>query len=203
MTSKKDKADFFARYLKDKKFEFVAVDETTEVKTSSTNESFKGWCNKWQVADYDKIPVGHVLLESKLAELPSRAHPIQEWKDAGGMEYYYESNQMEKNEETMSHGIRVQGHGTAQPKAMESLLQGLPASSHGPHKAIEDGDAPEKDAEDEMNDEAKGDEEDKKNAILEFWNELKGKFQKSTRTMGDLCMEAQTIQGALGQKKNT
>ena len=201
MTSKKDKADFYARYLKGKKFEFVAVDETTKVKSSSSNESFKGWCNKWQVADYEKIPVGHVLLESKLAAHPSRAHPIQEWRDAGEMEYYYESNQMEKNDETLSHGIRVQGHGTAQPKAVESLLQGLAASSsHGPHKAIEDGTAPEKDAEDEVKDETEGDEEEKKNEILEEWNELKGKLQKSTRSMGDLCMEAQTIQGALGHK---
>ena len=51
-----------------------------------------------------------------------------------------------------------------------------------------------------MKDEAEGDEEEKKNEILEEWNELKGKLQKSTRSMGDLCMEAQTIQGALGHK---
>jgi len=31
---------------------------------------------------------------------------------------------------------------------------------------------------------------------------LKGKLQKATRTMGDLCMEAQTIQGALGHKSH-
>ena len=200
LTTRKEKTDFYAKYLKDKKFEFVAVDEETEVKTSSSHGSFKGWCTKWQIADYEKIPVGHVLLEAKLASLPSRAHPIQEWKDAGEMEYYYESNQMEKNDESMSHGIRVQGHGTAQPKAVESLLQGFAASSHGPHKAIEDGDAPEKDAEDEVKDEAAGEEEEKKNEILVEWNDLKGKLQKSTRSMGDLCMEAQTIQGALGQK---
>ena len=201
LTTRKEKTDFYAKYLKDKKFEFVSVDEETEVKTSNSHGSFKGWCTKWQIADYEKMPVGHALLEAKLASLPSRAHPIQQWRDAGEMEYYYESNQVEKNDETLSHGLRVQGHGTAQPKAVESLLQGLAASSsHGPHKAIEDGNAPEKDAEDEVKDEAEGDEEEKKNEILEEWNELKGKLQKSTRSMGDLCMEAQTIQGALGHK---
>ena len=202
LNSKKEKQEFYSKFLKDKKFEFVAVDATTEMKTSNSNESFKGWVTKWQVADFEKIPVGHPLLEAKLASLPSRAHPIQEWRDAGEMEYYYESNQMERNEETMSHGIRVQGHGTAQPRAVESLLQGLPASSSGPHKAIEDGDAPDKDGEEDVKDEEEEDEEEKKSAILEEWNELKGKLQKSTRSMGDLCMEAQTIQRALGHKRH-
>ena len=79
------------------------------------------------------------------------------------MEFYYESNQIEKNDETMSHGIKVQGHGTAQPKAVESLLQGFAASSsHGPHKAIEDGNAPEKEAQDEVKEEAEDDEDEKK-----------------------------------------
>jgi hypothetical protein len=108
--------------------------------------------------------VGHALLIAKLASLPSRAHPIQEWRDAGEMEYYYESNQIEKNDETMSHGIKVQGHGTAQPQAVESLLQGFASSSssHKPHKAIEDGHAPEKEAQDELKEEADDDEDEKK-----------------------------------------
>jgi hypothetical protein len=55
-------------------------------------------------------------------------------------------------------------------------MQGLPASSQGPHKAIEDGDAPEKDGGDEVKDEGEDDEEEKKSAILEEWNELKGKL---------------------------
>ena len=42
MTTRKEKTDFYAKYLKDKKFEFVVVDEETEVKTSSSHESFKG-----------------------------------------------------------------------------------------------------------------------------------------------------------------
>ena len=100
---------------------------------------------RFQSADQEKMPVDHPLLETKLASLPSKAHPIQEWKDAGKMEYYYVSNQMQSNEEIMSHEIAVQGHGTAQPKAVESLLVGLPASSLGPHKAIEDGEGQEED----------------------------------------------------------
>ena len=43
---------------------------------------------RFQIADHEKMPVGHVLLESKLAALPSRAHPIQDWGDAREMEYY-------------------------------------------------------------------------------------------------------------------
>lgn len=203
LTSKKDKAEFYAKYLKDKKFEWVSIDETTEVKAASTSASFKGWVTKFQVADFEKIPVGHPLLESKLASLPSRAHPIQQWKDAGEQEYWYESGTLQRNEETMSHGLKVQGHGSANPKAVDGLLQGLPSAPSVPHKAIEDGGPPEKDegggAKEEEEDD---DDESKKDALLEEWNELKGKLQKATRTMGDLCMEAQTIQGALGHKSH-
>lgn len=151
-----------------------------------------------------KMAVDHPLLIAKLASLPSRAPALQEWRDAGEMEYYYTSNQVQLNSEEQSHGIRVQGHGTAQTKHMDNLLQGLPAtssSSQGPHKAIEDGSAPEKtEGDDEKGEKDEEDEEQQKNALLDEWNELKGKLQKATRTMGDLCMEAQTTQGALGHK---
>jgi len=202
LTTKKEKADFYAKFLKDKKFEWVAIEETTELKSSNTNQSFQGWCSKWQVADHMKMPADHPLLIAKLASLPSRAHALEEWRDAGEMEYYYTSNQVQLNTEEQSHGIKVQGHGTAQPRLVENLLQGLPAasSSQGPHKAIEDGSAPEKNEGEGVKDEKEEDEEETKNALLDDWNELKGKLQKATRSMGDLCMEAQTTQGALGHK---
>jgi hypothetical protein len=98
LTSKKEKAEFYAKYLKDKKFEWVAIEEETELKTLSTTGSFQGWVNKWQVADHLKMPLDHPLLQAKLASLPSRAHALQEWRDAGEMEYYYTSNQVQKNE---------------------------------------------------------------------------------------------------------
>jgi hypothetical protein len=41
--------------------------------------------SKFQVADHEKMAWDHPLMESKLASLASRKHPIQEWADKGGM----------------------------------------------------------------------------------------------------------------------
>ena len=38
----------------------------------------------FQVAHHEKLPVGHPLMVSKLASLPSHAHPQQERRDARG-----------------------------------------------------------------------------------------------------------------------
>ena len=82
LTTKKERAEFHAKYLKDKKFEWVAIDETKEWKTSRTNQNFQGWCTKWQVADHMKMAVDHPLLIAKLASLPSRAPACK----SGGMQ---------------------------------------------------------------------------------------------------------------------
>jgi hypothetical protein len=196
LVSRKDKQDFYNKYLKDKKFEWVAIDEVTSVSNSTDSQSFQGWMSKYQVAHHEKLPAESPLLVAKLASLPSRAHPIQEWRDKGEMEYYYTSNQIQATSDKVDHGMKVTGHGHANPKNADVLLHGLPGPSQGPPKAIEDGTTGEKEEGPQEKGEAGEDEEHK--AIMEAWGDLKGKLQKTCRQMGDLCMEAQTIQGALG-----
>ena len=37
---------------------------------------------RFQVAHHEKLPVDHPLMVSKLASLPSHAHPQQDWRGA-------------------------------------------------------------------------------------------------------------------------
>ena len=48
--------------------------------------------SKCQVSHHEKLPCDQPHMEAKLASLPSRKHPIQEWADKGEMEYYYTNN---------------------------------------------------------------------------------------------------------------
>jgi len=197
-TTRKEKSEFYAKYLKDKKFEWVKVEEEMKMQKSSDNQGFNGWMTRFQIAHHERLPVDSPLMVSKLASLPSRAHSIQEWQDQGEMEYFYTSGQIQNTSAKLEHTLRVHASGTANQKQVENLMQGLPSSSSGPPKSIEDGPTDEKDAGEEVKGEEGEEDDDEKNQeLLEAWSELKGKLQKTTKTMGDLCMEAQTIQGAL------
>ena len=199
LTSRKEKTEFYAKYFKDKKFDFAKVEEDMELSKSADNKGFNGWMTRFQIAHHEKLPVDSPLLVSKLASLPSRAHPLQEWQDQGEMEYFYTSGQIQNTSEMMRHSLKVHASGTASQKQVDQLMQGFPPSSSGPPKAIEDGPAGEQEAGSEVKGEEaeEEDEDEKTKALQETWTELKGKLQKTTKAMGDLCMEAQTIQGAL------
>ena len=54
MTNKKDKHEFYMKYLQDKKFEWVAMEEKKETATSKETSTASGWMSKFQVADYEK-----------------------------------------------------------------------------------------------------------------------------------------------------
>ena len=92
LKSRKDKQGFYNKCLKDKKLDWVRVEERHEASSSTDNTAVEGWMTRFQVARREKLPVDHPLLVSKLASLPSHAHPRQEWRDAGEMEYYYNGN---------------------------------------------------------------------------------------------------------------
>ena len=70
----------------------------------------------------------------------------------------------------------------------------MPGSSQGPAEAILDGSIPGEAGDKYANE---GDDAAEKDRILEEWSEPETKLQKACRTMGDLCMDAKTIQGAL------
>ena len=80
-------------WLVDKKFDWIKLKETQAHTESIKENAFEGWYSKFQVADYEKIPHDHPLLQAKLNTLPCRAHPVQEWADLGKKEYYYTSSQ--------------------------------------------------------------------------------------------------------------
>ena len=84
LKTRKDNQDFYNKYLKDKKFEWVNMEERHEASSSTDNTAVEGWVTRFQVAHHEKLPLDHPLMLSKLASLPSHAHPQQEWRDAWG-----------------------------------------------------------------------------------------------------------------------
>ena len=74
--------------MKDKKFDWVQMEERYEASNSTDKSAVEGWTTRSQIADHEKMPLDHPLMVSKLARLPSHAHPQLEWRDAGGMECY-------------------------------------------------------------------------------------------------------------------
>ena len=58
MTSRQEKQDFLQKYLANKKFDYVGLEQTSEANTSSTSKETEGWLSKYQIADFAKLPVG-------------------------------------------------------------------------------------------------------------------------------------------------
>jgi hypothetical protein len=140
----------------------------------------------------------HPLMESKLASLPSRKHPIQEWADKGEMEYYYTSNILTSRTDKSSHSTEIIAHGTANKATCDSMMQSQMATPP-PNKAIEDGQGATDDGKDQKAiTEQEADE--KHQQMMEEWSGLKAKLQKATKAMGELSNEATTVQGALQGK---
>ena len=92
LKTRTEKQHLYSKYLKDTKVDWVKMEERREASNSTDNTAVEGWATRFQVAHHEKLPVDHPLMVSKLASLPSHAHPQQEWRDAGEMEYYYKGN---------------------------------------------------------------------------------------------------------------
>ena len=87
MNTKKDTHDFYTKYLKDKKFDWVQMEERHDASSNTDRRAVEGWMTRFQIADHEKMPVDHPLMVSKLASLPSHAHLQLEWRHAREIEY--------------------------------------------------------------------------------------------------------------------
>ena len=203
LTSRTDKAEFFAKYMQTKKFDFLELKEERSSVSEVSSKEAEGWMCKYQIADLEKLPVDHPRMENKLASLPSRAHSCKAWADEKELEYFYTSPKMTERGEKASHGIKATGKGTVKKDQADALLTNI-SSSSAPPKAIEDGTPTEgnaKGSEGDKNEEEEDDkEEEEHKKILEDWTDKKLALTKICKTMGDLSNEALTVQGALSHK---
>ena len=84
LKTRKGTQDFYNKYLKGKKFDWVKMEERRAASNSTDNTAVEGWMTRFQVVHHEKLPVDHLRMVSKLASLPSHAHPQQGWRDAWG-----------------------------------------------------------------------------------------------------------------------
>ena len=70
--------------MKDKKFDWVQMEERHEASNSTEKRAVEGWMTRSQIADHEKMPLDHPLMVSKLGSLRSHAHLELEWRDAWG-----------------------------------------------------------------------------------------------------------------------
>ena len=86
LKTKTERADFFAKYLQAKTFDFCEINEERSAVSEVTSKEAEGWMSNYQIADIEKLPVDHPLMEKKLASLPSRAHSCNAWADEKELE---------------------------------------------------------------------------------------------------------------------
>jgi hypothetical protein len=82
------------------------------------------------------------LLELKLADLPSRAHPIKSWADKGEKEYYYVSAALNSETHEKQKEVAIQRQGNLTSAGWEGLSQGMDVGAEVledvPMRALED-----------------------------------------------------------------
>ena len=89
LSTKAEKAEFFAKYLQAKKFDFLEIKEERSAVSEVTSKETEGWMSKYQIADLEKLRVDHPLMEKKLASLPSRAHSCKAWADEKQLKHFF------------------------------------------------------------------------------------------------------------------
>ena len=206
LTFRQENQEFLQKYLTNKKFDYVGLEQTSEANTSSTSKETEGWLSKNQIADFEKLPVDHPRLNDKLAGLAARAHSCKAWADKGEMEYFYTGAKMTEKGEQYVQSSKVKAKGAINKFLQESMIQGLSSSSSVPAQAIEDGPKPDGDeaakqrkAGDDDDDDDDDDQEEA-TALQEAWALQKVALTKVTKQMGELANEALTVQGALTHK---
>ncbi|MFM7979734.1 MAG: hypothetical protein ACKPKO_10500 [Candidatus Fonsibacter sp.] len=85
------KADFVKKYQLDNKFSWIKVSDEREKPVSQNATSFEGLFSKYNIAEFDNIPVESDLLNMLINKLPNRAHNDADWATAGEMDYVYVS----------------------------------------------------------------------------------------------------------------
>ena len=125
LTSRQEKQEFLQKYLTNKKFDYVGLEQTSEANTSSTSKETEGWLSKYQIADFEKLPVDHPLLNDKLAGLAARAHSCKAWADKGEMEYFYTGAKLTEKGEQYVQSSKVKAKGAINKLLQESMIQGL------------------------------------------------------------------------------
>ena len=59
----------------------------THVASTANNSHFEGWLSKYQIADIEKLPHDHHLVQNMLAQLPAKQHHSKAWPEDNELEY--------------------------------------------------------------------------------------------------------------------
>ena len=138
-----ERRDFLTKYLADKKFTWVTVEVSHDNKTVEETGARSGWKSRFQIADEEKLPVDHPLMEALLSSLPAQAHSQKSWAEQGEMEYYYTSKEETKAGTKKTHSVKSKREAkldTKVAKDFEDEFYNEAASSSQPAlRAIVDG----------------------------------------------------------------
>ena len=142
LSTKDDKRAFCAKYLNDKKFEWLIVTETHTAGEDNSLSSEEGWMTKFQIADLEKLPIDSELLKNRIAELPSREHSSNAYKDGGELEYFWTSNVKRRRTQTDHRAISASSSVDVKASVGQTIIDGFRVSmidGQPAQKALEDG----------------------------------------------------------------
>ena len=142
LSTKDDKRAFCAKYLNDKKFEWLTVTETHTAGEDNSLSSEEGWMTRFQIADLEKLPIDSELLKNRIAELPSREHSSNAYKDGGELEYFWTSNVKRRRTQTDHRAISASSSVDVKASVGQTIIDGFRVSmidGQPAQKALEDG----------------------------------------------------------------
>ncbi len=89
-----EKQDFCKKYLQDRKWGWLHMDETFTTGQRAAKKVKQGWMTRSQIAHEEKLDPSSPLLGSLLQHLPCQEHPNSSWQEAGEKEYFYTVREM-------------------------------------------------------------------------------------------------------------
>ena len=128
LSTKDDKRAFCAKYLNDKKFEWLTVTDTHTAGEDNSLSSEDGWMTRFQIADLEKLQIDSELLKNRIAELPSREHSSNAYKDGGELEYFWTSNVKRRRTQTDHRAISASSSVDVKASVGQTIIDGFRVS---------------------------------------------------------------------------
>ena len=186
LSTKQSKADFVKKDQLDKKFSWIQVSDDIEQTVSHNATSFEGWFSKYNIAEFENIPVQSDLLNMLINKLASGEHSDADWAAAGEMEYFYVSNVVNSKGASSSHSLKLKAEGTCKESSdlQEHFEHGMEQDE--PTKAICDimKQKPE-------------------SVLKQDMQETKQNMKKLAKGLQDLCWDSLAVQGRLTESLAT
>lgn len=184
LTSKEEKHSFWKRFLVDRKFSWVSMNESSSQTSRRSTTTEEGWMSRFQIADAEKLPVDSQLLELCLQGLPCRAHRCAAWAEKGEKEYYYKGPERLATMNAYQKELKASREGKLKEAGFDELDE-EPWNVEEPKLALEDSNVVKVEPQE---------------AFHKQFQDYQNKVRKLTKVMSDLNRDALVFKAKLQEQ---